>query len=150
MGGAARPVTILFVRHAVAKARHRWDDDDELRPLTSRGRAQAEALVDLLANYGITRVLSSPSVRCIETVEPLAAARALSVEVEDALAEGHGKRAAEYVRAMLDAGADVALCSHGDVIPDVVEALGFDCRWCAKGSVWVLDGRGATYVPPPE
>jgi 8-oxo-dGTP diphosphatase len=139
-------VTVLLVRHAVAKARHSWDEDDDLRPLTSRGRAQALALADVLAAYTFKQVLSSPSVRCVETVSSLG----LPVEVEEALAEGNGRKAARFVRGLLESDADVVLCSHGDVIPEVLNALGFSAPRCAKGSTWVLDGRHATYLPPPE
>ena len=142
-------MALLLVRHAVAKDRHRWDDGDDLRPLTQKGRAQAETLIEQLAGYETHRLLASPSTRCIETVEPLAAARGLEVEIDDRLAEGNGRKAIKLVRDLLDAHAKVALCSHGDVIPEVLDALGVDIRFrCAKGSTWVLDGEDATYLGP--
>ena len=150
MGRRSPPVTVLFVRHAVAKDRHQWDDDDELRPLIKRGHDQAAALVDQLHDYAIDRVLSSPSVRCVDTVVPLAAARGLEVGIEDALAEGNGRKAVKLVDRLLEDGADVALCSHGDVIPDVLHAFGLRWDKCAKASTWVLRSRSdATYLSPP-
>ena len=143
-------MTVLFVRHAVAKARHRWDEDDELRPLTARGREQATHLVKQLADYRVKRVLSSPSVRCIDTVAPLAEARGLEVEIEPVLGEGNGRRASRFVRELLEQDAQVALCSHGDVIPTVLDALGWNVMHCAKGSTWVLDGKHATYLAAPN
>ena len=41
--------------------------------LDDRGRAQADALADLLAPVRLTAVYSSPLDRCVETMAPLAA-----------------------------------------------------------------------------
>lgn len=150
MGGIAHVVmAVLLVRHAVALPRSRWDDDDDLRPLDKRGRGQADALVRQLADYDIAQVLSSPAVRCVDTVAPPARHRKLKVVTEKRLAEGNGDLAIRFVRNLLRQDASVALCSHGDVVPDVVEALGFDCDRCAKGSTWVIDGDNAFYLPAP-
>ena len=140
---------VLLIRHGVARPRYRWDDDDELRPLTKRGREQATALVKQLSDYQVDQVFSSPSVRCVDTVAPLAERRKLRVVTEKRLAEGNGELAAKMVRRFVRDGADVALCSHGDVVPEVMEALGFECDRCAKGSTWVLEGDTAIYLPPP-
>ncbi|MBA3653189.1 MAG: hypothetical protein H0W70_03230 [Actinobacteria bacterium] len=79
---------------------------------------------------------------------PLAIARGGTVAIDERLGEGNGRLATELVRDLLATGADVALCSHGDVIPEVLEALGFAPHRCAKGSTWILDGTAATYLPP--
>jgi 8-oxo-dGTP diphosphatase len=78
---------ILLVRHASAGDRYEWDGDDRLRPLDERGRRQADELVELLEQYEVTRLLSSPSLRCVQTVEPFAEARGLGIEVRDELSE---------------------------------------------------------------
>jgi 8-oxo-dGTP diphosphatase len=150
---------VLLVRHAVAQDRQSWDGDDRGRPLRKRGRRQAEALVEQLATFDVERVLSSPFVRCVETVAPLAEARGLTIEHADALAEGAGRDAVDLVCSLL--GRTVVLCSHGDVIPRVLEHfvvhngldIGVDPRW-AKGSTWVLEDDGervvkAFYLDPP-
>src|SRR5206468_2146730 len=64
-----------LVRHGAAGDRHAWHEADELRPLDEEGRWQAEALVALLAEAVIERLLSSPYLRCVQTLEPLAAVR---------------------------------------------------------------------------
>ena len=151
---------VLLVRHAAALDRLSWDDDDAARPLRKRGRRQAEKLVALLADFEVERVLSSPFLRCVETVVPLAADRGLVVEETDALAEGASHDAVVLVRSF--AGHTVALCSHGDVIPRVLEHLvvhdgldlGHDPR-SAKASTWVLEDDGvrvvkAFYLEPPD
>ncbi len=152
-------MTLLVVRHAHAGDRSVWAGDDARRPLSPDGRAQAEALVDRLAGYPLERVLTSPYDRCVETVQPLAASRGLEVEQADVLAEGSP---ASAVRALLrELGtAPAVLCSHGDVIGDLVGRLRADgvdlggrVDW-QKGSTWALtvDAGGVTagrYLPPP-
>ena len=41
-------MSVLLLRHTSAGDRDAWEDDDELRPLDKRGRAQAVALRDEL------------------------------------------------------------------------------------------------------
>lgn len=130
------------------------------RPLNERGRRQADALVDQLAGFAVTRFVSSPTVRCVDTLAPAAAARKLVVEEESDLAEGRGPAAAGLVRSLVDDDGHVVLCSHGDVIADVLASLdkegarlGSEDR-CQKGSTWVLgrDDKGrlqGRYLPPP-
>jgi phosphohistidine phosphatase SixA len=154
-GSGAERSTVLLVRHAEAGDRERWEGDDRERPLSRAGRRQSERLVEALRDQPVRRILSSPYVRCVETVEPLAAARGLPVEPTDALAEGAG---AASVRRLLGEVGDAVLCSHGDVVEEVVEDLGrrgvaVD-GGIAKGSTWVLDvvgGEvvGARYLPEP-
>ncbi len=152
---------VLLVRHASAGDRASWSDPDHLRPLTDKGLSQATALVELLAAFGVDRVLSSPYVRCEQTVEPLAHHLDLDVEFADELIEGSGDRAVGLMASM--AGSNVVLCTHGDVIPACLERLdklGVRLRSengaveFKKGSVWVIKIEGgrfdeAHYLPPP-
>jgi probable phosphoglycerate mutase len=55
--------------------------------LDRRGRAQAAELVSRFDGVKITAIYSSPLERCVETVEPLAAARRLPVRPERGLIE---------------------------------------------------------------
>lgn len=151
---ALTPGAVLLVRHAVALRRSEWTDDDMARPLGERGTHQAAGLVTLLAGFPIARILSSPARRCIQTVAALAEARGLPVETTDALVEGDGREAVRLVHELADAGG-VVMCSHGDVIPEVLESLGAVAPRCQKGSTWVLTRRAGdralvvdSYLPP--
>ena len=105
---------VYLVRHARAGHRESWaGDDDRLRPLDERGERQAEALVAQLAERDFSRILSSPYIRCVQSVEPLAAARGLDVEAVDELAEGAGEDAALELFHRLDVPA--VSCVHGDL-----------------------------------
>ncbi|MCB1006964.1 MAG: histidine phosphatase family protein [Acidimicrobiales bacterium] len=145
-------MTVYLIRHADALSRQEWAHDDHERPLTPKGFDQARGLVDLLGDAAVTRMLTSPTVRCRQTLEPLAAHLGLVVDDAPALLEGV---ALGDARALLDEAAghdgDVALCSHGDLIPDLVrhlvaegmEAHGRDAK---KGSTWVLEHDGRRFV----
>jgi broad specificity phosphatase PhoE len=153
-------MTIYLVRHARAGERGTGSHDDWLRPLSRAGRSQARGLIGLLHDERFDRVLSSPYVRCLETVVPIAGARRLAIEPEDALGEGGDLDSVlAIVRKHMATGA--LLCSHGDVIPAVLASLaasgvdiGNDPR-CPKGCTWVLEAPGGgdisrvRYLPPP-
>jgi 8-oxo-dGTP diphosphatase len=150
---------LYLVRHADAGQRSEWKGSDTSRPLSHRGQRQADGLADLLADAGITRLLTSPSTRCVQTLEPLGRRLGLQVEPDERLAEGTGARGALDLADEL-AGSGAVLCSHGDVIPDVLEVLvrdgvklRDDLRW-QKASAWVLSRDGGRlakgrYLPPP-
>lgn len=151
-------MTVHLIRHAHAGRRSEWVGDDSLRPLSERGVGQALALVTDLADVTVGRVLSSPYLRCVQTVEPLAEANGVAVEPSDALAEGVDGDAAYDLLATLDV-VDGAICSHGDVLPSllrrlVVNGMEIDGPLLTqKGSMWIVefvDGRPRTgrYLPP--
>lgn len=157
-------MTILLVRHARAGRRDRWKGDDRLRPLSKKGRGQAAGLPALLEPWvptGRARPLlvSSPWVRCAETLAPLAATLHVEVAEDETLGEGMGAKAAETLGGWRRRRVVVA-CTHGDVIEEILDGLaaaGVDLgahRSAAKGSVWVLEGAGAAvtarYLPPPN
>lgn len=153
--------SIYLVRHAKALNRYTWADADALRPLSKAGRRQAEALPAHLGDRTLSRLVSSPHVRCRQTLEPLADATGTRIELADELAEGaSGRGALELVLALAIDG-PVAACTHGDVLLDALAELRsaqvpldgpFDCK---KGSTWVLDveagsPREGRYLQPPS
>lgn len=150
---------LFLVRHAKAGNRSDWDGDDSTRPLTGKGRRQSIAIAERVASLATGSLVSSPSVRCVQTLEPLASRLGVATIVDDRLAEGAGFEGALELLANLPDGS--VLCSHGDVIPETIDAL--VRRGCAivgepewrKASVWQLrrDSDGAileaTASPPP-
>ena len=157
---AGVPATALYVvRHAKAGIRAAWLGPDEERPLTRRGRKQARRLVERFQGLEIQRILSSPFLRCVQTVEPLGEARGLAVEAIPELREGSSVDELLGALASLDERPTV-VCGHGTEIRsmfDRLEAGGATiegARGIAKGSVWVLDREGerivaAHYLPAP-
>ena len=133
-------MTSVLLRHASAGHRTDWEHDDSWRPLDARGRRQSADLVEILRPVGVRRVVSSPYVRCVQTVEPLAAALGLQVEQDERLEEGAGAAAAGLL-----SEDGVVCCTHGDVVE---EMLG---RGLKKGAAVVLeDGEVVREIPPPK
>jgi broad specificity phosphatase PhoE len=152
-------VTVYLVRHGSAGRRDLADPLDADRRLDETGRRQAAELVPLLDGAELVLVATSPAMRCVETVEPLAAARSLPVEREDALGEGTELAEAWKLLTRTAAlGGDAVLCSHGDVIPELIrraQGRGMEVpgkAGCSKGSCWALEWDGerftrGTYTP---
>ncbi len=155
--------TVYLVRHAKAKRRASWTKPDHLRPLTKVGRGQAKALTTLFEAQPFSRLLSSPYLRCVQTLEPLAQTRGLPIESVDELGEGAPVDRALALIMSTAADGPAALCTHGDVMELAVVALvalvaagvPIDGRLeFKKGATWILeiDGgavTGARYLPPP-
>jgi len=152
---------VYLVRHAKAKSRARWwTKRDHLRPLTKTGRSQAEALPKLFEEQSFSRLLSSPYVRCVQTLEPLAEKRSLRLETADELSEGASVDAALALILSTAADGPAALCTHRDVTVNTVRALVAagvhveDALELKKGATWILEVDGgavkrARYLPPP-
>jgi 8-oxo-dGTP diphosphatase len=130
----------LLVRHARAGDREAWEGDQRLRPLDKRGRRQAEAIAATLADFGVDRLVSSPHLRCLQTLEPASARLGLPIEERDELTEG--ARRDEALALVHELAESLpALCTHGDVIYEVVG------RPCKKGAVWVVEVRSGAVLP---
>ncbi len=112
---------LYIVRHAKAENRSAWTDDDAVRPLTAEGVAQAEAIAEVLAPAAAGPLLSSPYLRCLQTLAPLADRLGLSVLPDERLSEGAPFEPALDLLGDVPDGA--VLCSHGDLIPDLLDAL---------------------------
>jgi len=155
-------VPLLVIRHAHAGSRAEWDGNDDLRPLSQRGIDQARNIARRFADVPLARIVSSPAVRCRQTVAPLADARGVDVTVDARLAEFVDSVRIDPVLDVIDSlPDDAAICSHGDVIPELIAALerrgmviASEPCW-RKGSVWVLDRMNGAWsraiaVAPPD
>jgi 8-oxo-dGTP diphosphatase len=155
---------LFLVRHAKAGKRSKWledpanDNDDRKRTLDDKGILQAAALADRLTDFAPTLLLSSPFMRCIQTLEPLGSNISVIVTPDERLAEDNPF---EPILELLESCPDNAvLCSHGDMIPMVTDALErrgmvvTGMRDSRKASVWVLERQKGIIVrghawPPP-
>ncbi|HEX6843968.1 MAG TPA: NUDIX hydrolase [Actinomycetota bacterium] len=158
------PVPVFLVRHVKAGEREAWREPDELRPVSKTGRKQAMRLVRLLGQAGCIRLVSSPYLRCIQTLEPLADALGLDVDVATELGEGQPVAGAEaWILAVATDGAAV-LSTHGDIVAGVLDRLAErevpfvgedEVDGLPKGGVWRLDVhdghvRRVTALPLPR
>ena len=149
---------VFLVRHAKAGSRHDWDGDDRQRPLSKNGWKQATAIAQRLAPRSPTGLITSPFLRCRQTLEPLAQQAELDIAVDERLAEG--EPFAPVVDLLEQLAAGFVLCSHGDIVPDTIAAL--ERRGCGietpadwrKGTVWTIERAGGEFhrakvwVPP--
>ncbi len=141
-------MTLFLVRHASAGTRSPTSNDLD-RPLDAIGADQAAAIVELLGDRGITEIYSSRAVRCVQTVEPLAAHLGIETQVHPALVEGQSATMAVHLaRTLAKADTTAVFSSHGDIIPDLIQTLAREGmvivgqRAWAKGSTWELRTRG--------
>jgi phosphohistidine phosphatase SixA len=135
---------LLVVRHADAGDKRSWTGSDRLRPLSPNGYLQAEGLVVRLEDYPIDRILCSPTLRCYQTVEPLARDRLLQIETAPAL--GLDTPPAQLLALFWDLELrNSVLCTHGEGIGLLLTRLIADALlvedtldW-PKGSTWLLE-----------
>ena len=78
---------LIILRHGPSRSRKTWRSDDAARPLLQLGHAQAQRLVPVLAAYDVRRIVSSTSVRCLQTVAPFAEVAGIEVEETNRLSE---------------------------------------------------------------
>lgn len=130
--------TVILVRHGKAVSRKEWNSrkrhgKDATRPLERRGRRQAKALANLLSAFGVTRLASSSSMRCMQTLQPYADTIEVEITGLDALSEEvHEANPRKTVsamrkvigRALADPTQPIAICGHRPVLPTMREALG--------------------------
>ena len=145
----AHPVVIL--RHAESRSRSTWHGPDEARPLLAEGKRQAERVAAVLEAYGISRIVTSTSTRCRQSVEPYAARVGVSIEASQALSEEGAD--AEQIGALmqslvhdLPSSGPTVVCSHRPVLPAVLSALGLRRIVLDKGEMAVAHLRRGKVV----
>lgn len=135
---------LVVVPHADAGDRTKWTSDQDLRPLTDVGRTQAATLAGAVGR--VDAIVSSPARRCVETVEPIAAASGVEIELNDDLREltyvteharwddwkpdpqwraqllaaaglGRVLRTLARIEETVGSGGRVAVSAHGDLVP---------------------------------
>ena len=150
---------VYLVRHAKAGERRVWEGPDVDRPLSAKGWKLARSLSARLATKGATSLYSSPYVRCVQTLEPLSELTGTAIVVDERLEEDRAFEPVLDLLGEVDTGA--VLCSHGDIIPAVLQALvrrGMEVESEAdwrKATVWVLKRKGDRITkgkvwPPPS
>jgi len=144
-----RTRALIVIRHGEALPRKSWARADPLRPLTTGGQAQARALVQMFAAYGVRRLVSSPSIRCVQTLTPAAGALRTVVDTTAALSEEDFTP--DLVRALLrdllaGSARSTALCTHRPVLPAVLDLLGVTEEPLSPGEAVVCHHRHGRVV----
>jgi 8-oxo-(d)GTP phosphatase len=126
---AARPadtVPLILLRHARALPRSEWSSDDGDRPLDQAGTADAATLARLLACFApVAQVVTSPAVRCVDTVRPYADRSGSMVRAEPALAptatQGAGADSYSLVSALVAGESPAIVCGHRENLPALLD-----------------------------
>ncbi len=145
---------MLLVRHGHAASKREWQADDKIRPLDEQGLVEAEALVPFVASLAPARILSSPFLRCTQSMGPLSQALGLEIENSASLTPEAGTAARKLVLGVsAHASGPVVVCTHGEVIHDLQSNLGkhapsnFNAQaQREKGSIWVLERSSGRFV----
>ncbi|WP_418057849.1 NUDIX hydrolase [Pimelobacter simplex] len=125
---------VVVLRHAQARSRAAWRGPDPGRTLLKVGEAEADRLVPLLAAYGVTRVVTSTSTRCVQTVRPYAETAGYAFDLRPRLTEENAaaRPVTKLVHDLLDpdgppsAAENAVLCTHRPVLPLVLDAAGVE------------------------
>ncbi|MCC6496495.1 MAG: NUDIX hydrolase [Propionibacteriaceae bacterium] len=136
---------LVIVRHGKAMLRANWTGRDQARPLDERGRRQSRLLVPLLEAFGVGKLTSSTSVRCLKTLQPHAKAHRLEVEgwttLTEEQAEKNPKAVATLMKRLAKEAAEsqvpTAICGHRPVLPVMLEAIGVPFRPLQPGAAMV-------------
>jgi 8-oxo-dGTP pyrophosphatase MutT (NUDIX family) len=127
-------VPLILLRHASAGQKAAWPADDLIRPLDAKGARDARVLAGLLPCFAPSaRVLSSPALRCTESVRPYAEAFGATVDAEAALAlsrrsgdsssrTNRGDALTHLVRDLVAVGGPAVLCLHRENLPKALAA----------------------------
>lgn len=141
--------TLILLRHAKAIKRSEWNDYDLDRPLSAEGIEQSERLIRHLQPFGINGIYSSDALRCYTTVEPLADALGLSVNVTQILNEESFEKKAkdpvEYVRQLMKMGGNQLVSGHNPVIPHILTKIArveYSADDLSPADAWIIYHRG--------
>lgn len=125
--GTARTFAVIALRHGKAVPPSSWDGPDATRPLLHRGLEQAKSVASAIAAYHPEKLLSSPAARCLSTIGPLATLTGLPVKTAAGISQDAYEAGTATVRQVverrLDKGKSVVFCSHGPVLPDILETV---------------------------
>jgi 8-oxo-(d)GTP phosphatase len=143
VGSGKATRALIVVRHGQARSRKRWKRDDRERPLLVPGSAQARHAVPVLGAYAVTRVVSSSSTRCLDTVRPYAEQSGCRMTATADLSEEDATAASvrKIVDKLVRSREDSVVCTHRPVLPAVYEALGLAPEAQATGELVVVHHR---------
>lgn len=126
---------LILLRHATSEKRVEWADryakiipPDSFRPLTPTGIMQSHLIGDLLSAFGIKKVVSSDSIRCIATVSPYAASKELALEAHQILSElgweFNNQPSINLIKKLALVNLPVVICAHRPALPALARAIG--------------------------
>ena len=139
--GFAESTPLILLRHAKALPRSEWKRADADRPLDKAGTAEAATLASLLACFAPrATVVSSATVRCLDTVRPYADLTGSSVRPSNALTaryETSPTTRAAPLFSLIAARSAGIVCAHRENLPALLDS----------GVVFLGGYPGGTAIP---
>lgn len=118
---------IIALRHGKATPADTWGGPDDSRPLTKHGVTQATSIVPSLQAWSPRKIVTSPAVRCVATVAPLAAATGVKPKREPRISQDAFEDGTADVRTVVGKRVRFrktsVLCSHGPVLPEILREI---------------------------
>jgi 8-oxo-dGTP diphosphatase len=125
--GVTSTFAIIALRHGKATAPTSWSGPDAARPLTERGVQQSATNVVTIEAWRPRKIITSPAVRCVATVAPLAAATGIKPKQEPNLSQDAWEDGSANVREVVGKRVrkrtSAVLCSHGPVLPEILREV---------------------------
>jgi 8-oxo-dGTP diphosphatase len=88
---------------------------------------QSRDIAGGLAAFGPSAIISSPAIRCLQTVAPLFYKLGMEILESGKISQDKwtkdGDRVADFVASRLRKAVPVVMCSHGPVIPQIVSEI---------------------------
>lgn len=125
--GSMKSFPIVIARHGKATPHENWDGPDSLRPLAAVGMQQSKDIAGGLAAFGPASIISSSAIRCLQTIAPLSYKLGMEIRESGKISQDkwtkEGDRVADFVASRFRKSQPVVLCSHGPVIPQIVQEI---------------------------
>lgn len=145
---------LIILRHAKAVKRSDFTGkDDSDRPLSGRGRRQSKIITEALEGYGIEQIISSPMLRCQETVKKFVKQLSTTSTLVDAISEwGYEQNPEDLdpaIKLVMNDPTPTVLCSHRpvlDAILDTVARLGGISKTERKEGIWATKLSPGSFV----
>jgi 8-oxo-dGTP pyrophosphatase MutT (NUDIX family)/phosphohistidine phosphatase SixA len=134
-----RTFAVIALRHGKAVQPHAFDGVDAERPLLPQGKEQAKHAARAIAAFRPKKLITSSAVRCVSTIKPLAKLTGLPVKTthkisQDAWEQG-GSDVTALVTKRLAKRVTAVLCSHGPVLPEIIDQLASQTNTPLDGGV---------------
>ncbi len=105
-------------------------------------------MIPMLHAFGVARVITSTSTRCVQTVQPYATEQVLPMtELDELSEEGFDEAATSALLSeLLETPEPTVLCGHRPALPRIFELLGVEEEPLAPGEVVVCHHRKGAVV----
>jgi phosphohistidine phosphatase len=116
---------LYFLRHGLAEDREQWEEDDSLRPLTSKGKKKTEQIAKKLVELipDLDAIITSPLTRALQTAEIAAEELGLDVIQDERLSPGFSSKELADILSGYPEAAAVMVVGHEPDFSDTISTI---------------------------